>query len=596
MGDAVTWTPAYRRIPAALRLAFVAAIIAALAPTAQIAAQTVLPPALVQAQRMCDGDTITTIDIRSHPPSGAGLAAATEQAATSRLGLTYVPTRHAVIAAYLRLTSGTVCTEFDRSESERLLRAQPFIASATIQAIREGPGRARLQVDVVDELRLVADARTRHGTVSALKLGSGNFSGRGLSLVAGVRRGFAYRGGFSIDAAKYGMFGRPDVLTVAAERRPVIGERLSFELAEPFLTDLQVRAFHTRAQLLSGYATILRPVGDEASVFVRRTSYDIGAVWRLGRAGGSRPVGLAGLAFMGEDVRSGNDLVIVADTGLVAGPVNAFGSRYADFSVTRLAAIGGVRALRFTTVAGFDALTAEQDMGIGVQVDALVGPSIYASGHSDDILVATDLYAGMGNATSFFTARALMEARSGRSRREWDGAVMSGRLSWYGKDGIERTHLVSLDFSAVHALVFPAQLSLRDPEGGLPGYADATTAGGQRAIVRVEERRVLRSFGARGELAASAFVAAGKLWASDVPYGAITGILGSAGVSLLGAYPSGGKRTYRVDLVLPFNPARAGTRFEVRLSVSDRTRLFWLEPHDVARARSGAVPVSLMKW
>jgi hypothetical protein len=51
-----------------------------------------------------------------------------------------------------------------------------------------------------------------------------------------------------------------------------------------------------------------------------------------------------------------------------------------------------------------------------------------------------------------------------------------------------------------------------------------------------------------------------------------------------------------VDLAVPINPERGGARVELRFGSTDRTRLLWLEPNDVARARTGAVPVSLMKW
>lgn len=572
------------------------AVALALAAPGQAAAQTVLARAVVQARRFCDGDTITAIDIQSHAPSYAGFAATTQQQASRWLGLALTTTRPSVIAAYMRLSSGTLCTERDRSESERLLRAQPFIAAATIQAIPDGPRRVRLQVDVVDELRLVAAAGTRHGTLSSLVLGTENLSGRGVTAVASVRRGFAHRDGFGVHGVKYGMFGRPDVLTVGAERRPVIGERLSFELAEPFLTDLQRRAFHVSAGLQSGYATLLRPEGDPVSLFVRRTAYDIGLVTRVGRASGRGAVGLFGAVVLGEDVRTGDGLVIVSDTGLRTLPTNPFAAVYPAFTTTRVAAIGGLRALRFITVRGFDAVTAEQDMGIGVQFDVLAGPSLQASAQAADVFVATDLYAGVGNDRAFLVARALAEARKDRSNRQWDGMVASGRLAWYGMPTSKRLHKATIELSAVQKLVFPTQLTLRDPDGGLPGYGDAPAAGGQRLVARFEERWLVTSLNGRADVAVSVFTAAGKLWHGDVPYGATAPVYGAAGLSLLGAYPSGGKRTYRVDVAVPFNPPRGGGGVEVRFSSTDRTRHLWLEPGDVARARTGAVPVSLMKW
>jgi hypothetical protein len=562
---------------------------------ASASAQLTRPRAPV-LRRPCDGDTITVVTVRSHPPAYSGAAAEAEQASFRFLGLPYVPTRPAVIAAYLRVAGGRVCSEFDRSESERLLRAQSFISSATVAVIPVSPGHSRVQVDVVDEVPVIVGARVSRGTVSSFLLGSQNVSGRGLTVAVSGERGFVYRNGLGLRVVKYGMFGRPDFLALVAERNPVADDRLSLELAEPFLTDLQKSAYHASASLVSGYFSVVRPTGDNVSLFLRRTTYDFGWVRRVRGAGGQGTVGLVGVALLGEDIRTGLSPVIVTDTGLVAGPVDAFGAGYPTYAITRAAVIGGLRSLRFETVRGFDALAAEQDLGVGVQFDVLVAPAVSGSGAAGDVLLATDLYSGVGDAQSFWVARALAEARGNRAAHRWDGLVSSARLAWYGNDADTRTSLASVELSSVQHLDFPLQLTFRDADGGLPGFGSATYAGGQRIIARAEERYLLHTVGTRADVAFAAFASAGKLWAGDVPYGRTTDIHASAGVSLLAAYPSGNKRTYRVDLAFPFNPEHGGSRVEVRFSATDRTRLLWLEPGDVARARTGAVPAGLMKW
>ena len=193
-------------------------------------------------------------------------------------------------------------------------------------------------------------------------------------------------------------------------------------------------------------------------------------------------------------------------------------------------------------------------------------------------------------------ARALAEARKDRATRRWDGVVANGRLAWYGRASGVRSHKLSIEMSAVQHLAFPVQLSFRDADGGLAGFGASPAVGGQRVVARFEERKLLGTFGGRADFAVGLFATAGRLWAGDVPYGGTTPVRASAGISLLGAYPTGGKRTYRLDIAVPFNPERGGPRVEFRLSASDRTRLLWIEPGDVSRARTGAVPVSLMKW
>lgn len=546
-------------------------------------------PALVG----CDGDTVIAIDIRSQAANVTGLARDARALTARALHAPHVPTRPKVIAAYLRLAVGSVCTERDRLESERLLRAQPFIAKASVRAVRVAPRQVRLTVEVVDELRLMGGVGVSRGTLSSLLLGTQDYQGRGLALSAHGERGFAYRGGYGMSAVQYGLFGRPAFVALEAERRAIDGQVVRLELAWPYLTDLQRRAFHARTGMTSGYTGLRRPIGDAVSLFVRRTSYDIGWVTRLGRPSGRGTVALVGGALLGEDVRTTPGFVVVSDTGLVEGPANPF--RFPAFATTRLAAIGGLRALRFITVSGFDALTAAQDMGVGVQLNVLAGSSILAPAHEGDIFLAGDLYAGMGGPASFGMVRALAEARGVHRTHRWDGVVVSGRLAWYRNLTGVRAHLASLDIAGVQHLAFPAQLTFGDPEGGLPGFGGSSDAGSQRLVARLEERRLVNTFGSRADAAVGLFITAGRLLAGDVPFGRTTPIRTAAGITLLGASP-GGKRTFRADLAFPLNAGPGESRFELRVSSTDRTRLLWREPADVARVRTGAVPASLMKW
>jgi len=248
------------------------------------------------------------------------------------------------------------------------------------------------------------------------------------------------------------------------------------------------------------------------------------------------------------------------------------------------------------TVSGFDALTAAQDVGTGVQFGALAGPSMFSSTLKSDIFLSTDLYAGIGSPQSFLALRFTGEGRADRASHRWDGTVNDGRLAWYARPNELYTQTASLEVSEIQHLAFPFQLTFQDPDGGLRGYPNATFAGGQRAVLRVEERRLLPSMSKRADLAIGAFADAGTLWAGDVPYGVTTNVHTSLGISLLGAFPSGGKRTYRLDIALPLNRPPGGARWELRFSSADRTQLFWQEPADVARARAGAVPSNLLSW
>ncbi len=543
----------------------------------------------------CDGNTVSAIEIHTHAPLAPDTSSV--QGTLQRMERSrHKTTRPEVIAAYVRLARGRRCTELDRSESERLLRAQPFLASATVRTRADGPGRVRVEVETVDEVPILLGAGVRHGSISRLLLGNENYRGLGLTLALQYENGFHYRDGYGVRAVQYGAFGRPYTLAGAGAVHP-LGETWSLELSHPLLTDLQYSGYHMGAGSASDYYRVVRPVGQDLGLYVRRMTYDFALLSRLNPIASGSPAGLLGAAIMGEDVRVGETPVVVTDTGLFpvpGAPVRDAGAP--GTSVTRLAALGGFRAVRFVTAQGFDALDATQDIGRGAQLDALAGPSLSGFSLTRDVFLSGNVYLGAGDERSFLQFRAAAEGQTNAADSgPWHGVVMNGRLTWYERPSSSRTRTASVELSALRNLGFPIQLTFRDGEGGLRGHSVATFAGGTRAVARLEDRRVFRWFGAIADVALGGFVEAGQLWAGDVPYGSRSGVRGAAGLSVLGAYPSGGKRTYRVDFAVPFS-RDGGAKFEVRFSSSDRTRMLWQEPGDVARARAGAVPANLLSW
>lgn len=546
-----------------------------------------------QPSAACSGETITRIDVYRYAPSSESAAERAVAATSDAVGIDHARTQERVIRAYLRLRQGEPCTERRRIESARLLRAQRFVSSAAVTAIPDGAGRVRIRVDVVDELPWVVGANVRDGGLSALRLGTQNLRGQGLTVVASGERGYAYRPGYGVLLAQYGAFGRPAVAAVELQRRP-LGGLLQVGVAEPFATDGQRHAFHASLVQQTEYALLVRPTGDDAAAKSRRSSYDIGWVTRVGTYGRNRAVGLAGLMVMGTDVRPSEEVVVVSDSGLVMEGDTELVGRYQNFAVGRVAGMLGVRALRFKTVARHDALRAAQDVGSGVQVSLLAGPSLWKAA-SPDLLVAGDLYAGTGDQASFATLRVRAEGRR-TDANEWSAIVGSARAQWHLITSDRRTRIITLSGASVHRMELPVQLTLRDPEGGVLGHPDSRGAGGQRMALRVEERVLVPWFRNRADFAVAMFADAGRLWAGDVPYGRSTPVRTSVGISLLGSYPSGGKRTYRVDFAVPLNPEPGGARFAIRLSSADLTSLFWREPRDVSHARAGTGPTTLMRW
>lgn len=548
---------------------------------------------LVRA-RPCRGETITAITYTQRPPAFGGQLADANRLWSEFTALPHTTTRSDLVAHYVPVKVGDLCTEFARHEAERMVRGQPYIADAVVRPIDDGAGRVRLEIDTIDELPLVLFGSLGHGTLSSLGAGNGNFGGNGLAANLFFERGFNYRNGYGFDATQYGLFNKPWNLSLRAKQGPT-GEAWGVEFANPLLTDLQSRSFHTGITSTTDYYGLTRPTGDAIGLFVRRTAYDAGMVWRLGTPGGV--VGLLGGLLMGEDTRIDSDnFVVLSDSGIVpTAPIPSLLSGVAPFTVTRATLVTGYRALTYKTVRNFDALRAQQDVATGTQLIVIAGPSLRASTGANDYYVNGDFYGANGGPGSFTEVRIVGETRMQQGTHELKGVVASATAAWYSKPSATRTRVLNAEFSGIRSLTYPMQLTFTDQEGGLRGFVNSHEAGGARLVIRAEERQLLTWYFPRADFAVAEFVDAGKVWAGGAPLSRTSDVKASVGLSLLGSYPSGGMRVYRLDVGFPLNNS-GGSAWEVRLSANDISHWILREARDVTRARSAAVPRNVLNF
>ena len=509
-------------------------------------------------------------------------------------GLPHTTTNSALVQRYLPIHVGEICTEFARHEAERVIRGQPYIADAVVRPIPDGTGGVRLEVDTIDELPLILFGSLGHGTLSSLGVGNANYGGNGLAASVSFERGFQFRSGFGFDLVQYGAFDQPWSFAARAKRAPT-GELWGLELAKPLLTDLQSTTFHLGVNSTTDYTGITRPTGDAVALFLRRNAYDAGMVWRLGTPGGL--VGLLGGLLMGEDVHiDRGNFVSLTDSGIVSiAPIPALLDGVAPLTVTRATLVTGYRDLTYKTVRNFDALRAQQDVATGSQLIVLGGPSLRASSGAEDWFGMADLYAASGGPGSFAELRIVGDARMQRVDRTLKGIVGSATAAWYSRPAPERTRIVSAELSGIKQLTFPMQLTFADQEGGLRGFVDSRDAGSARLVVRAEERQLMSWLQPRGDLAVAAFTDIGKVWAGSAPFTQTSDVKASVGLSLLGSYPTGGMRVYRLDVAVPLNN-HGGSGWEVRLSANDITHWILRESRDVTGARSAAVPRKVLNF
>lgn len=495
----------------------------------------------------------------------------------------------------MTLDPGDTCSEFRRAESERLLRVQPFLATALVRAFPDGPTGTRLTVETTDEVPALIAARYS-GRGWALALGNDNMFGTGTRLLVRAERRAHYRDGYGVAVEHRQVFGRPYVLGLEATRYPT-GERLVADFGHEFLTDLQRYAWHSGASKRLDYVHLRpRESGDDRLTLpLRQATWDVGGVVRYGRPGHTL---LAGGVLTGERMIPAERTVLVTDTGFVDATIadQLVAARYAPARSVRANAVGGFRAIRYQRAFGMDALSGAQDLANGFQVGAIVGKSLPKLSPDDDGFVATHVFAGAGGQRSYAALQLDGEARrSFEDDTDWDAILGSGRAAWYFKPARVLTSIASVEWAGGWRSRFPFLLELGDHDGGVRGFGDARFAGARRAVGRLEERWIAGPVGGRGDLGFAVFGDVGRVWAGDAPFGVSSPTVASMGLSVLAAVPVGGQRLFRADVAFPVRGS-ASRGAEFRFSVNDATRHFWQTPDDVKRARAAAIPHHIFGW
>ena len=569
------------------------ALALAAAPFVALGAQQPAPVAVPGVQRLlaaCRGQRIGAIVIHSSAPTVANLRRIPWLQSVVRT--LHVTTRTEVIRRYLLLEEGQPCDELRRAESERILRAQPFIAEAEVYVVPNDDGGVDLEVRTSDESAIVLGGGLRVGApvITGLLVGSANLAGEGVYSSASWHQGYGFRDDVAGRVVDHQFTGRPWILDVAAERAP-LGGSWRADAAHPYLTDLQRVAWRVRGGTELGYVELRQPDGGRPAVMLGRDFYDVGVIGRVGPPG---HLGLLGLSVTGEGTRPGERL-LSADTGVVTdrGPVPV---RYFAHRVGRLNALIGLRDIRFLRVNGLDALTAAQDLPVGYQIGGQLGRSVALLGADEqDVAFAGDLYFGMAARGSTVRIQLQSEGRRALGQPNWDDVLSTARITHNRRQSERLASQVQVEWSGGYHARAPFQLLLGTPDGGVRGYEESAFAGGRRLVSRLEERWTFDPPFDFADAGLAFFTDVGRQWAGDVPYGVTTPVKSSVGVSLLAAVPMRSARLWRADLALPLGSG-AGRRWSLRVTNGDRTTFEYRAPRDVADRRALTAPTSIFAW
>jgi hypothetical protein len=533
----------------------------------------------------CNGETISEISIVTHAPYEE-LGSKWWQAPLRLATQLHVTTSPNVVRRFLIVKAGRPCVERERAESERILRAQPFLADASITVLPDTEGRVALLVETRDELTPVLGVSASGARIRGLKIGEGNFLGSG-TYIAGEWRDGRTRDTYAFRGVDHQFLGRHYVFEASYARRDHGMGDWTVDLSHPYFTDQQRFAWRASAGELRELFEFRRVADERVPLEFDRQFVDVGAVMRIGVPG---RLSLFGVSFSQEE-----DRAFLPPEPAEGVPYDSLLMRHAPRRNARVNALWGLRNLRFLRVERFEGLTAAQDIRLGFQLGTLIGRSLSVLNTTDDdYLVAADLYAGMGGESGIVMVSARGEGRQNYDTNKWDGILGSAQVAMIRRMSARHTSTVSLDWSGGWRQRIPFQLALGRTPGGVRGYRRADEAGAQRAVARLEHRWYLGQPMRQSDVGVALFGDAGRVWKGDAPYGVDSPMRYAAGVSLLAAVPPRSKRTWRLDLAVPLG-GNPNAKWEVRLTSAAAGR-DWREPGDASRSRERSVPASVFNW
>jgi hypothetical protein len=564
------------------------------------------PPRLDASRLACDGRLISAIDVRPQSPYFAGLTGRWRWIAR-RLTNLHATTRARVIRRFLLVHVGDPCTPIGLEESERVLRAQPFLAEARVSSYDDGHGGVRIDVFTVDEIGLLAGMNAQSGSpyVTRLLLGEGNLAGQGIQTSADWHYYEFYRDRYAFNLIDYDFLAKPYRLTVDAIRQPE-GGQWDVALTKPFLSELQRTAWTVGGgsqRVFYGFQNPNFPNDfDLPTLDYTRSYWQVGGLLRVGSPG---TFSLFGLTVSQEREVVSRTPVILGDSGLRTDTSSltapSLTNRYTHVQQSgRINILWGFRDVNFLRVSGFDVLSGDEDFTRGFQFGTFFGHSVAALGtRSEDTFVSSAVYGGWGTQQWFTGFQAQGEGRESDIDHAWDGILVSGRFAAYWKPAGDQVVILDEEYGLGLRQRIPFQLGFSDLRGGIRGYRLSQDAGGERSVTRLEEHWALPQIRQLAQIGVGPFVDAGKLWAQDTPFGVTTPLTIGAGLSIFLAIPPRSRRMWRLDIGFPVThePHVNGVEFRFTTQTFTYTSYtFYLEPFDIARAREPVVPASIFNY
>jgi len=481
----------------------------------------------------------------------------------------HVRTREEVIRREILVSAGD-CYDVERlRDSERLLRAMPFIASVDVFGVQQADSTFHVIVDTRDEWSTRVEPRFSSGGGAmprGIRLREDNLlgTGRHLSLFY-LDRDEEKSYGFAIGTLQF-LNSRWNADLEAG--RTSVGYLLSQSINYPFVGQTGRWAMTEAVHHQDRYFELWIPRGGELLPLwypERRRSLDLGAAYRWGTRGQNST--LLGATLLGQWVSYPGQPRF--GRGVPAGEVPLLIPELPMDSISSIRAmvLAGKRSVYHVRRRAFDTVNGIEDVQLGVETAIGLGPSIPALSRDRDMAANLSLFAG-GEVAGSLTGMQLTvqgrrnyDAPAGRS--EWSDVFGEVNAWSYWRPDLESRNTIVASVRAAGGwhTVTPFQLTLGS-DAGLRGFARHTDPGGRRIVASLENRAFLGwPLPDLFDLGGVAFLDAGKIWPGSAPFGVTSPTRVNAGAGLRAAFPPGSRQTLRIDLGVPIVAREDQRRF-----------------------------------
>ncbi|OGU02100.1 MAG: hypothetical protein A2085_03795 [Gemmatimonadetes bacterium GWC2_71_10] len=498
-------------------------------------------------------------------------------------------TQESTVRRELLFGAGEPCDRRRLAETQRLLRAQPYLRSATVVAQESTGETVDVHVTTFDDWSLRGSARIEtggtRGPIRRLRIAEENLWGRGLRAQLrfnnegrqpGVDVAVSTRQLFGQDDADF-LFGRSSVGPVAEQ-----------SVLHAFESEFDRTAWREATRYRKEPFLLTSPALGLVVQPIVLTGFDAGIAQRFGRPG---LLAITGGLLSYERLFIEGD-AFAWDAVYDSAAAATLRGQWRERRRVRAHLLLGGRALKFVQRGGIDAVNAAEDIRLGFE-GGLVGGATVLGGRrlQQDRFGAAEFYAG-----AQLSARTLAFARGKWEGRyhsgAWDGVIAWGDVVAYHTSSNRTTMVYGVTAAGGWNNSTPFQLTLAGPFG-LRGFGGAGLPVARRIVAHAERRTFRGVVLGAVDLGTALFVDAGQGWGGHVPFGEDTGFLGSIGAGLRAAFPSGSRLTYRLDIAVPL---RGGHGLELRTGFRQQFGILRGESEDVIRSREQVSSVTVFNF